>query len=79
MDKSDNYRNQLRYELNKRRFNHKHYTPQQINNARRLRLQQLEGQIAEHNEELHQIKSSSTSGILPNIIKKILGNRGRNG
>ena len=52
----DAYRESLRNELKRRRFEHKHYSSKQIAQMRELRCKKLEESIAENKEEIEQIR-----------------------
>jgi hypothetical protein len=60
----ENYRQNLRDELSKRKFAHKHYSPQQILKMRALKRKQLEDSIEENKESIQELKPK---GILSNV------------
>ena len=68
---SEEYRQSLRKELRNRKFAHKHYSQEQINEARNLRRRQLESSIAEHKEEIKELKPKHNivDGILSRVFK----------
>lgn len=65
----DGYRESLRNELKRRRFDHKHYSSKQIAQMRELRRKQLEESIAENKEEIEQIRPKSYTEQIPFVGK----------
>jgi hypothetical protein len=72
----EDYRQSLRKELKQRKFAHKHYSPEQIAKAQKLRRQQLESDIQLHRDELDQSKPPSlASRIFNSVIRRKSGTK----
>jgi multidrug resistance efflux pump len=64
----EEYRQNLRSEINRRKILHQHYSANDIAKIKLKRRQELEGKIAESKEELDQIKPQ---GIVKGLINRI--------